>query len=482
MRLIPVLNILSILITPMSGIMLISAFIDFSYNNDNWVSFFSSAIITLFIGMSIFLATRGKSNKNLDLRQAFILTTFSWVSVALFGALPFYLSTLNLSFTDSFFESMSGITTTGSTILNNIELSPPGILVWRALLQWLGGIGVIVMALAVLPMLSIGGMQLFKTENFETPEKVIPRATGLARGIFFVYSSLTIFWALLLYFSGMTWFDSILHAMTTIATGGYSTKTASIGSFDSQTIDWIITFGMVVGSLPFIHYLAITRGSLKNITNDSQVRWFFIFLIFIVLITFFLLLINSSYNWSDAIRYSAFNVTSILTGTGYGNTDFGLWGGFAPTIFLLCMFLGGCAGSTTCGIRMFRIQVLASTAHAQIIRLLRPHSIVLPHYNKKPIPESVTDAVMGFFVIYIIIFAITACILSILGLDFITAISGAATSISNVGPGLGEVIGPAGNFSSIPDPAKWVLCFSMILGRLELFTILVLLTPSFWKM
>ncbi len=482
MRFIPVLNILSILITPMAGVMLISALVDFSFKDDNWISFFSSAIITLFIGMTVYLATRGKNNNHLDLRQAFILTTFSWISIALFGALPFYLSTLNLSFTDSFFESMSGITTTGSTILNNIEYSPPGILVWRSLLQWLGGIGVIVMALAVLPMLSIGGMQLFKTENLETPEKVIPRATGLARGIFLVYSILTIFWAFLLYISGMGLFDSILHAMTTIATGGYSTKTASIGAFNSHTIDWIITFGMIVGSLPFIHYLAITRGSLKDVTNDSQVRWFFIILLFIILITFFLLLINNSYNWPNAIRYSAFNVTSILTGTGYGTTDFGLWGGFAPTVFLLCMFLGGCAGSTTCGIRMFRIQVLASSAHAQIIRLLRPHSIVLPHYNNKPIPESVTDAVMGFFVIYIIVFALTACILSILGLDFISAISGAATSISNVGPGLGEIIGPAGNFASIPDPAKWVLCFSMILGRLELFTILVLFTPSFWKM
>ncbi len=482
MTLIPVLHILSILITPMAGVMLLACLIDLSYANENWINFLSASLITLFIGMCIFLATREKRDQNLDLRQAFLLTTLAWVSIALFGAIPFYLSTLNLSLTDSFFESMSGITTTGSTILIDIENSPPGILVWRALLQWLGGIGVIVMALAVLPMLSVGGMQLFKTENFETPEKVIPRATGLARGIFLIYSLLTIIWSLLLFWSGMPGFDAVLHSMTTIATGGYSTKTGSIGSFNSSSIDWIIILGMIVGSLPFIHYLAFTRGSLTDLLNDNQVRWFFGSLCIIIIIIFLLLFLNSTYNWQNAIRYSAFNVTSILTGTGYGTTDFGLWGGFAPTILLLCMFIGGCAGSTTCGIRMFRIQVLASSANAQIIRLLRPHSIVLPHYNNRPVPDQIANAVMGFFFIYILVFALTAVILSALGLDFETAISGAATSISNVGPGLGDVIGPTGNFSSLPDAAKWTICISMLLGRLELFTVLVLFTPSFWKL
>ena len=482
MSLIPVLHILSILVTPLSGVMLISGLVDLAKDNPNWINFFSASIITLFIGMSVFLATREKRDQNLDLRQAFLLTTLSWIAVALFGALPFYLSSLNLSLTDSFFESMSGITTTGSTILINIEDSSPGILVWRALLQWLGGIGVIVMALAVLPMLSVGGMQLFKTENFETPEKVIPRATGLARGIFLIYSILTVIWSLLLFWSGMSGFDAILHSMTTIATGGYSTKTGSIGSFNSAIIDWIIILGMIVGSLPFVHYLAITRGSIKNLVYDYQVRWFFVLLLFIITILFLLLMLNNNYTLSESLRYSAFNVTSILTGTGYGTTDFGLWGGFAPTILLMCMFIGGCAGSTTCGIRMFRIQVLASSASAQISRLLRPHSIVLPHYNNRPVPESVTDAVMGFFFIYILVFAITASILSILGLDFETAISGAATAISNVGPGLGETIGPSGNFSSLPNAAKWSICVAMLLGRLELFTVLVLFTPNFWKL
>ena len=481
MKLTPILHILSILVMPLAGFMAISGLVDLFYSNNNWINFFSSSVVTLFVGMSVFLATRTNRDQNLDLRQAFILTTLSWLTIATFGALPFYLSNMSLDFTNSFFESMSGITTTGSTVIENIEASPPGILVWRALLQWLGGIGVIVMAIAIFPMLSVGGMQLFKTENFEAPEKVIPRATSLARGIFLIYSVLTLIWAGLLYFSGMNTFDAILHSMTTIATGGFSTKSNSIGAFDSHLIDWIIIFGMVIGSLPFIHYLAFTRGSFNELIKDSQVRLFLGLLSLIVIIIFCLLLFNNTYDWKHSLRYSAFNVTSILTGTGYGTADFGIWGGFAPTILLICMFIGGCAGSTTCGIRMFRIQVLASSANAQLNRLLRPHSIVLPHYNEKPISDNVTNAVMGFFFIYILAFAIIAGILSILGLDFETSISGAATAISNVGPGLGEEIGPSGNFSSLPIVAKWTLCIAMILGRLELFTVLVLFTPSFWK-
>ena len=277
MKLTPILHILSILIMPLSGFMIISGLVDLLYNDENLINFFSSAIITFFVGMSVFLATKGNEDQNIDLRQAFVLTTISWITIAFFGALPFYLSDINLNFTNSFFESMSGITTTGSTILTNIELSPPGILVWRSLLQWLGGIGVIVMAIAIFPMLSVGGMQLFKAENFETPEKVVPRATSLTRGIFIIYSVLTIIWASLLYLSGMSSFDSILHSMTTIATGGYSTKSGSIGSFNSQIIDWVIILGMIFGSLPFVHYLAMTKGSYRDLVNDSQVRcfWFY---------------------------------------------------------------------------------------------------------------------------------------------------------------------------------------------------------------
>jgi trk system potassium uptake protein TrkH len=387
---------------------------------------------------------------------------------------------LALSPTDAIFESVSGITTTGSTVLERIEDASHGILIWRALLQWLGGVGIIVMAMAVLPMLSVGGMQLFRTESYDSADKVVPRAAQLAGGIGLVYALLTALWAAMLSFAGMGIFDAIAHAMTTIATGGYSTRTASIGAFDSVAIEWIIIFGMIVGSLPFAHYLAMLRGGWRPLLNDPQVRWFLALLAIIVGLLCWQL--NASgMSVGASIRHASFNAVSIMTGTGYASANFSAWGGFASTLLLISMFIGGCGGSTTCGIKVFRLQVLATTARVQMSRLLRPHAVVLAYYNKRPVATEVMDSVMGFFYLYILCFVLLAILLGMVGLDFTTALSGAATSISNVGPGLGDVIGADGNFASIPDAAKWVMSFGMLLGRLEFFTVLVMLTPAFWR-
>ena len=350
----------------------------------------------------------------------------------------------------------------------------------QALLQWLGGVGIIVMALAIFPMLSVGGMQLFKTESFEAADKVIPRARQLAGGIFAVYTGLTLLWTIMLMLAGMPFFDAMTHAMTTLATGGYSTRTASVGAFDSQLIELIVICGMIVGSLPFVHYLALTRGGWKSLIEDPQVKWFLALTIIIVSLIS-VTLYQDGYSVAGAFRLASFNTISIITGTGYGTADFALWGGAATTILLICMFVGGCAGSTTCGIKMFRLQVLAGTIRVQLARLLRPHAVVLAYYNRRPVPEAVMDSVTGFFYLYILCFVMMAMLLGLIGLDFDTAISGAATSISNVGPGLGGTIGPAGSFASLPDMAKWIMCFGMLLGRLELFTVLVVLNPLFWR-
>jgi len=354
------------------------------------------------------------------------------------------------------------------------------VLLWRALLQWLGGVGIIVMAMAIFPMLSVGGMQLFKTESFETADKVIPRARQLAGGIFAVYTILTIAWTAMLALAGMPFFDAMTHAMTTLATGGYSTRTASIGAYDSQLIEMIVIWGMIVGSLPFVHYLAMTRGGWKALFDDAQVRWFLV-LTAVIISLISLELIKQGYSITQAFRLSSFNTVSVITGTGYGTADFAQWGGSVTTILLICMFVGGCAGSTTCGIKMFRLQVLASTIKVQLARLLRPHAVVLAYYNRRPVPDTVLDAVMGFFYLYILCFVLMAMLLGLTGLDFHTALSGAATAISNVGPGLGDTIGPAGSFADLSDPAKWIMCFGMLLGRLELFTVLVVLNPLFWR-
>ena len=481
MPLSPVLHILGMLLSLLAGTMTIPAAIDYIYGYDDWTAFIAAGAITLFFGFGLLLSTRIRAHEHMGLRQAFLLTNAAWISIGVFGALPFLLANTGMSLTNAIFESVSGITTTGSTVIPVIETMSPGILMWRALLQWLGGIGIIVMALAVLPMLSIGGMQLFKTESYETPDKVVPRAAELAGGIFFVYGGLTLLWTMMLAFAGMPFFDAITHAMTTLATGGFSTRTESIGAFDSAAVEWVVVFGMIVGSLPFAHYLALTRGGWKNLRKDPQVRWFLSLVFAFALIITWQLISTQDKSLFEGIRLSVFNTVSIMTGTGYGSANFSAWGGGVTALLFLSMFIGGCAGSTTCGIKMFRLQVLAANARIQLSKLLRPHAVVIPYFNKKPIPESVTDAVMGFFYLYILCFVVIAACLGLTGLDIETALSGAATAISNVGPGLGEQIGPSGNFDGLSPAAKWIMCAGMVIGRLELFTVLVMLVPGFWR-
>ena len=480
MKFSPIIYLIGMLLCILSLFMMIPAFVDWLYGNNDWPAFVGASLLTLFVGAILYLSNRDSTTEHLELRQAFLLTNSAWISIALFGSLPFLLSEIDMSFTDAIFESTSGITTTGATVINNLEATSHGILIWRALLQWLGGVGIIVMALAVLPMLSIGGMQLFKTESYETPDKVVPKAASFAAGISIVYITLTVVWALMLWFAGMPLFDSIAHAMTTLATGGYSTRSESLAAFNSSSIEIIVIFGMIVGSLPFVHYLAITKKGLKNLFKDDQVKLFLTLIVFVVLIVSIYLNLNDI-PFLEALRLASFNVISIITGTGFGTSDFNNWGGFPTTILLILMFIGGCAGSTTCGLRMARIQVLVANAKAQISKLIRPHAVVVSYYNQKPIPENVAESVMGFFFLYIISFAVIACLLGGLGLDLITAISGAASAIGNVGPGLGDIIGPSGTYQSIPELGKLFLCAGMILGRLEIFAILVMFSPLFWK-
>ncbi|MDA0341964.1 MAG: TrkH family potassium uptake protein, partial [Proteobacteria bacterium] len=358
----PVLFIIGLLMSLLAVAMGLPAIADLATGSSDWQVFAGSAAVSLFVGVSLMLTTRTGMHTHLNLRQAFLLTTMSWVAVAAVGALPFAFSELDLSVADAFFESMSGITTTGSTVIAGLDSTPPGILLWRALLQWLGGVGIIVMALAMLPMLSVGGMQLFQTEAFDTPDKVLPRAAQLAGGIFAIYLLLTGICALGLWLAGLPGFDAITHAMTTIATGGYSTKDASVGHFRNETAEWIIVAGMIIGSLPFVYYLRVVRGDLVSMRRDSQVRWFLAIVLLAVSSVAIWIWLKGGFSFPDAMRYATFNVISVLTGTGYTTADFSLWGGF-PVMLLLClMFVGGCAGSTTCGIKIFRFQVLYATA------------------------------------------------------------------------------------------------------------------------
>jgi len=444
-------------------------------------SFISSSFVTIFIGILFVLANLEKEFK-LNLRQTFLFSTLAWVMVAIFGSLPFVLSVESFTFSEAFFESMSGITTTGATIISDLDNSPKSILLWRAIMQWLGGIGIVVMAITILPLLKVGGMQLFKMEGPDTTEKILPRTIEVAAIIISIYVVLTFFCGLFYWIFGMTIFDSVCHAMTTIATGGFSTHNDSIGFFKNSNIEIIASIFIILGSIPFIAYLKFSQGNRKIFFQDIQIKGLiYLLAISIMIMFFYLLFINYESNLFDKIRISSFNVISILSGTGYVTDDFGLWGKFSLIFFLFLMFIGGCAGSTACGIKIFRLQMLLIFLKNQIKKLIYPNSVIISKYNNQKISEDFIKSVIIFIFTFLFIFLIIAMLLSVSGLDFITSISGAASSISNVGPGLGDIIGPNGNYKNLPDLSKWILTIGMLLGRLELFAVLVLFFPSFWR-
>ncbi|MDA9702900.1 TrkH family potassium uptake protein [Candidatus Pelagibacter sp.] len=457
--------------------MLIPIFVQFFFNEID-SSFFGASIITIIFGTLFFLSNLDH-DKKLNLQQAFLLTALSWLSIAIFGSLPLIFSEVNFSFTNAFFESMSGITTTGSTIIPNLEEMPKAILLWRAILQWLGGIGIIVMAITLMPIMNVGGMQLFKISNSDSSEKILPKSKEIALRLIYIYSGLTTLCAISYKILGMNTFDSITHSMTTIATGGFSNYNESIGFFNSFSIEISAMIFIILGSLPFIAYIKFLNGNKRIFFSDIQIRTFLkIILISILILSIYLFLDKSS---ELNFRTVLFNVISILTGTGYVNAQFDNWGGFPLIIFIGLMFIGGCAGSTTCGIKIFRFQILYSFVLNQLKKIIYPKGIFVLKYNQSPVDDKFTASIISFIYMYLVIFFVITALLSLTGLDFITSISGAATSISNVGPGLGSTIGPNGNFSSLPDISKWILSFGMILGRLELFAILVLFLPSFWR-
>ncbi len=476
----PIFLILGILLTTLAVMMIAPAIADIITGNPDWQVFAVAAGVTLFIGVSLALTSRA-GGASLSVRQAFILTTMSWIALTAFAALPFAFSQLDLSITDAFFEAMSGITTTGSTVIVNLDAAPPGLLLWRSLLQWLGGIGIIVMALAVMPLLRVGGMQLFRMESSDQSEKALPRAAQVAAAIGVIYVALTFIWAVLLWVAGMSGFDAVAHAMTTIATGGFSTYDGSVGHFNNWIVDVIITVGMIIGSLPFLLYLMAFQGKPGNLMRDTQVQWFLTVVAVIVVIVAGWLWLGNGEDPLLALRYSSFNVISIMTGTGYATVGFDNWGNFAIPVFFFIMFIGGCAGSTTCGIKIFRFQVLYAAAKTQFQNLAQPHGVFIPYYNHRPIPEEVIGSVLSFFFVFFFTYTLLAIALAFLGLDFITSVSAAASAISNVGPGLGPVVGPDGNYASLPAAAKWILSIGMLLGRLELFTVMVLFTRAFWR-
>lgn len=477
----PIILVTGILLTTLGTAMLIPAMADAAAGNPDWQVFAISATLTLFAGVGMTLLTWGHAS-DLTLKEAFLLVTFIWIFLPAFSALPFAFSELSLSYTDAFFEAMSGLTTTGATVVTGLDGAPPGILLWRSLLQWLGGLGVVVMAIALLPILQIGGMQMFKVEAFDAAEKVLPSAAGLAGSLTSFYVAITSLFAFLLWLAGMGAFDAVNHAMTSIATGGFSTRDASVGHFDSALIDYTLTAAMLAGSLPFVLYLRAIRGDAAPLFRDQQV-WVFFGIVAVIVISLTLYQSAREINgpFADQFRYALFNGVSILTGTGYATHEFDKWGPFAVAVFFIIMFIGGCSGSTSCGMKVFRFQVVFAALVTEMRRMVHPNGVFVPRYNRRTIGDSVIASVMSFMFLFMFCFGVIAVLLNLMGLDILTSISAAATTMANVGPGLGDIIGPAGNFSTLPDAAKWLLSISMLIGRLEVFTVLVILTPAFWR-
>lgn len=475
----PILLTIGIMLCALASAMVIPALVDLSYGHPGWRVFLGSSLLTAFIGGLLVLSNYDDRPSELGLKEGFLLTTLSWVVVAAFASMPFL--GMGLGAADAFFEAMSGLTTTGATVLVRLDDLPRGILLWRAILQGLGGLGIILMALIVLPFLRVGGMQLFHTESSERSEKVLPRSLELVTATAGVYAVLLVA-CLSLYVSfGMTLFDAVCHALTTVATAGFSTHDDSFGFFTSPYLQWTAIVFMILGAVPIIVLIRVARGEPLALWRDAQVRGFVGFLLLAVAMMTVWLMANRSLEPFDALTRAAFNVTSIATTTGFATEDYTAWGPFAVGLFFLLMFVGGCSGSTTGGIKVYRLQVAGMLTRSHFLHLISPNRIVTLTYNRRRLPADVPFSVVAFLAIYMATVGVFTVLLAAMGLDLVTSLSAALAAVSNVGPGLGETVGPAGNYSSLPAAAKWLLSFAMLLGRLELFTVLVLLRPEFWR-
>ena len=449
------------------------------YKTDQWQAYSIPIILYLIVGGSLVIINKD-IDIEVDLKSGFFITVFSWILLSIICAIPFMYAKSNLYWVDAIFESMSGLTTTGATVLTNLDDLPKGILIWRSFLQWIGGIGIIIIALFILPFLKVGGMQLFNSEGDDPYEKFSPKMSSTIKSIFFIYVFITLIGVFLYAFFGMGVFDAINHSLTTIATGGFSTHDESFAYFNNTALLYVSSIIMILGSIPFI---LIAQTSLKNprVFKDEQVRIFIFILILIISSLFFLAGDYIEGTVYDKLGHITFNTISVISGTGFISENFENWGNYASILFLFLMFIGGCAGSTTSGLKIFRFKILFLSLGNHLNKLLRPHGIFTYQFNGKTIPENTFESVMSFFFIFIITFVATALLLSFSGLDFITCISASASALANIGPGLGDIIGPEGNYSTLTNYTKIVLTVTMLLGRLEILTLIIFFLPKFWK-
>ncbi|MEX0284231.1 MAG: TrkH family potassium uptake protein [Paracoccaceae bacterium] len=476
----PVVYVIGLLVAVLGATMLLPMLVDLSEGRGEWRVFGESALITMLIGTLAAISCQNSVREGLSIRQTFLLTTTVWAILPVFGAIPLMTGATELRFVDAFFESTSGLTTTGATVIEGLDDLPAGILLWRGILQWLGGIGIIVFAMVFLPELRVGGMQIFRSESFDTFGKILPRATAIASQISVIYVAMTMACALAYAMLGMDVFDATVHALTTISTGGFSTRDASFGAF-SGNLEYVATLFMILAALPFVRYVQMINGHTSSLWEDVQTRGFLITIGVLVAVTTVVLLQLFPNHWEQSLREAMFNLTSIISGTGYASADYMQWGPFLIAIFFFIGLIGGCAESAACSVKIFRYQLLLAAIRAQVQRIRSPHRVFVIRYDGRRVDQGVLSSVISFFSFFIVTLGLLALGLGLTGLDFTTSVSGAASAIANIGPGLGDTIGPTGNFSSLNDAAKWMLIAGMLIGRLEILTVFALFTIRFWR-
>jgi len=476
----PVGYVIGLLVAILGATMILPLIADLIEGRGEWPVFLESGLVSVLAGVMIALSCSNGRREGLTIQQTFLLTTGVWAVLPLFGAIPFMLGETELRFVDAYFEAMSGVTTTGSTVVTGLDDLPRGILLWRGILQWLGGIGIIVVAMVFLPELRVGGMQIFRSEAFETMGKILPRATAIAGQISTIYIGLTVACMFTYMALGMSFFDALVHALTTCSTGGFANYDASFGTF-SGPAEYAASVFMVLAALPFVRYVQMINGHASPLFRDSQVRTFLIVIAVLVLVTTLVLTSIFPHHWEQAMREALFNITSIISGTGFSSVDYMTWGSFLIMLFFFIGLIGGCAGSTACSVKIFRYQLLFSSIAVQIRRIRNPHGVFTPRFEGRPVGPDVLSSVISYFMFFVVSLGLLSWGLALTGLDMITAISGAATALANIGPGLGDQIGPAGNFAGLNDPAKWMLSIAMLVGRLELMVVYAILTVQFWR-
>ena len=477
----PVLIVLGVVLCGISLLQLFPAFLGLALRTGNQGAFFTSAFAGMLTGVSCMVIGHLHRSPHLQPRQMFLITATAWFVVPLFGAMPFLLTHEASSLADAVFESVSGMTTTGSTVMVGLDAIDQDVLLWRSLLQWFGGMGIIGMAIAVLPFLSVGGMKLFRTESSDWSDKSMPRTQQLLKHMVLVYVALSVLCALLFRIFGMDTLNAINHALTTISTGGYSTSDSSFAQFDSLVLHWICILFMILGASPFVLFLRVIKHRTFKPLRDRQLLgmlWIIAGLSTALAITVWQL---GESTILQSLTVATFNLVSVLTTTGFASVDYTLWGNFAIVIFFFATFLGGCSGSTSGGVKTFRIQLCLTLIREQVARAIHPRATLPRTYNGVTVSDEILTSLVAFLFVMVISLTIMTLLLSMTGLDLITSLTGSATALANVGPGLGPIIGPAGNFASLSDMAKWVLCGGMIMGRLEFLTIIVLFSPAFWR-